>query len=242
VDRNEDTDEDEEDVKDPDGTEDEDDVEEGIRLDDVAGYDLEGPGDVDYDPGDRPSQRERFEAGLQDTMDLSEWKMPDLVDYSWYIIVYGVLMTLAVYVIVRHQFLAIYILWGGYLAALIFLAYLIVRSFNYRRRTFSKGFVLATLDLQTAVERAIEGGGRTIDFVDRPKGAFLRPLIAVYRPRGVDWTVSIEGRGHLQRKVVRVGRLVNEEQISEGSRLCLALDDEVERQGQRRKARTLFKD
>ena len=240
VDRDAENGDDEEELEGPEGLE--EDAEAGIRLDDVAGYELGTGEDGELDLGDRPSQRERFEAGLQDTMDLSDWRMPDLVDYSWYIAVYGLLIALAVYIIIRYQFLAIYVLWGGYLVALLFLAYLIARSFSYRRRTFSKGFVLATLDLELAVERAIEGAGRTIDYVDRPKGAFLRPLIAVYRPRCVDWTVSIEGRTHLQRKVVRVGRLVDEEQVAEGSRLCLALDEEVDQQGQRRRSRSLFKE
>ena len=197
------------------------------------------PVDEPWDEGVEPTQRERLEEGLQDTMNLRTWRMPSARDYFWYLVVYGTLITLAVGVIWRFQRVGIYILWGGYLATLVVLAFLILRSFTYRRMTYSKSFSVATLDLQQAVERAIDDVGLGIDRVDRPENAFLRPIIGIYQVRKRDYTVSVEGRSHLARKVVRVGRLGSEEVREEGMRFCAALDKQMEMLAHSR-SRTLF--
>jgi hypothetical protein len=195
-----------------------------------------------YVAGSEPTQRDRLEAGLQDTLDLSNWKMPVLRDYFWYFFVYGVLIALAIYVVWRYQTLFFYLLWGGYLVVLVVLAGLIVRSLNYRRGTYSKGFDLATLDVQQAIEEATNAQGLVISYVDNPKGAFLRPLIAVYKLRGRNWTVSVEGKPQLQRKIVRVGRFHSDEEQSDGMHLCTALDASALAVMERKRSRALFKD
>jgi hypothetical protein len=210
----------------------------GGRTDDRAlpkGKPVEEP----WDEGVEPTSRERLEEGLQDTMNLRNWRMPSARDYFWYLVVYGTLIALAVWVIWRYQLVGIYILWGGYLVTLVVFAFLILRSFTYRRGTYSKSFSVATLDLQQAVERAFEEVGLGIDRVDRPENDFLRPIIGVYQVRKRDYTVSVEGRSHLARKVVRVGRLGSEEVRVEGMRLCAALDRQMELLTQSR-SRSLF--
>ncbi len=214
---------------------------EGILLSaEDPGYSIRVPG---VDPGVvgvAPTQSERMESGLQDTLDLSEWKMPSIRDYFWYLVVYTLTMALAVSVIWRFQQLWAYVLWGGYLVTLVIFASLIVRSLNYRRGTYSKDFHLSTLDLQQAVEAALDDVGIRIDRVERPRGVFLRPMIAVYKLERTDFTINVEGRSHLRRKVVRVGRFRDDGSLEKGIRFCHALDNEVDVACQERASRKLF--
>jgi hypothetical protein len=177
---------------------------------------------------------------MQDSLDLSEWKMPSFRDYFWYLVVYTFTIALAVQVIWWYQQLWAYVLWGGYLVTLIVLVGLILRSLNYRRGTYSKYFNLSTLDLQQTVESALDNVGIRIDRVERPRGVFLRPMIAVYNLQRTDFTVNVEGRSHLRRKVVRVGRFGGTESLEKGMRFCQALDEEVEVFSRGRASRKLF--
>jgi hypothetical protein len=208
--------------------------------DDDTGMDLMlsgGRGDLE---GVDPSPRERVEAGLQDTLDLRDWKMPAARDYFWYLFVYTVLITLAVLVIYRYRMLWAYVLWGGYLATMLVLAALIVRSMNYRRGTYSKGFNMSTLELQQAIDEAVEDVGLKVELMEEPEDAFLRPMIAIYRLRGVAFTVNVEGRPHLKRKVVRVGRFPTEEDLERGHSFIDSLDDHAEKASSQRRSRSLF--
>lgn len=207
-----------------------------------AGFDIRIPGvDPDLD-GLEPTQRERFEEGLQDTLDLRDWKMPALRDYFWYLVVYTSLIALAVMVILRYRMLWAYVLWGGYLVTLVILASLILRSLKYRRGTYSKSFSLSTLDIQQAVEDAVEDVGLDIERLEQPEGLFLRPMIAVYILEGQDFTVNVEGRPHLRHKVVRVGRFYGHEDLEKGRRLCNALDERVDLICEGKRRRTLFQE
>ena len=207
-----------------------------------SGFDIRIPGvDPDLD-GLEPTQRERFEEGLQDTLDLRDWRMPELRDYFWYLVVYTTLIALAVLIIWRYRMLWAYVLWGGYLVTLVVLASLIVRSLKYRRGTYSKSYVLSTLDIQQAVEDAVEDVGLDIARVEQPDGMFLRPMIAVYVLEGRGFTVNVEGRPHLRRKVVRVGRFHGLEDLDEGRRLCNALDERVEVICEGKRRRALFRE
>jgi hypothetical protein len=221
--------------------EDEDEEDEGILLStEDPGYSIQVPG---VDPGVvglTPTQSERMQSGMQDTLDLSQWKMPSIRDYFWYLVVYTFTMALAVSVIWRFQQLWAYVLWGGYLVTLVLFASLIVRSLNYRRGTYSKNYNLSTLDLQQAVEAALDNVGIRIDRVERPRGVFLRPMIAVYKLERTDFTINVEGRSHLRRKIVRVGRFGDAESLEKGMRFCQALDDEVEVACHGRASRKLF--
>lgn len=214
---------------------------EGILLSaEDPGYSIQVPG---VDPGVvglTPTQSERMQSGMQDTLDLSQWKMPSIRDYFWYLVVYTFTMALAVSVIWRFQQLWAYLLWGGYLVTLVMFASLIVRSLNYRRGTYSKNYNLSTLDLQQAVEAALDDVGIRIDRVERPRGVFLRPMIAVYKLERTDFTINVEGRSHLRRKIVRVGRFGDTESLEKGIRFCQALDDEVEVACHGRASRKLF--
>ena len=216
--------------------------EEAREVADDASSDASVPVDAPDGGGIEPTHRELLEAGLQDSMDLYDWRMPSVRDYFWYFFVYGVLITFTLWVILSYQRVGIAILWWSYLATLVVLAMFIVRSFNYRRGTYSKSYSMATLDLQQVVEMAIDDVGLAIDFVDRPDVVFLRPLIGVYKIRKRDFTISIEGRSHLQRKVVRVGRFVSDEAREEGRRLCAALDRQVGVARLQRRSRKLFHD
>jgi len=217
-------------------------VQRTLVVDARAGLDIQLPGVDPEAEGVEPSAAERVEEGLADLLDLAEWRMPTARDYLWYAAVYVGAIALSVYVIVRNQELWAYVLWGGYLVIMVLLASLVVRSFNYRRGTYSKGFLLSTLDVQRAVEGAVEDVGLVVDGVETPKGAFLRPVITSYRFRLRDYTVVIEGRPHLSRKVVRVGRLSGESQLEEARRLCLAMDQQVDAIVSSKRNRTLFKD
>jgi hypothetical protein len=215
---------------------------EGVEPKEEMRFDLKAPGEEPEMAGIEPTQRERLEAGLQDSLDLREWRMPRFMDYYWYIVVYGALIALSVYVVVSYQALWAYVLWGGYLVVLVILATLIVRSLSYRRQSYSKSYCVATLDLQNSVEDAIDDVGLSVDYVDKPRGTFLRPIIAVYRISGKDYTVSVEGKSHLERKVVRVGRLKGLDLQREGLMLCHALDDKLENVCRRKRTRSLFKE
>lgn len=193
-----------------------------------------GPSDIE------PTQQERLEAGLQDTLTLTDWKMPSARDYSWYLLIYASTISLSVYVILRYRMLWAYVLWGGYLVALVIMASLIVRSLRYRRLTYSKSFYMATLDLQQAVEKAMDSLGIRIDTVERPPDVFLRPMIAEYRLIWLDFSVSIEGRSHMRRKVVRVGRFPDAGSLEMGKRFCQALDSAAADLSRDRTARRLF--
>ena len=222
-------------------SEEEEKEEDGILLSaEDPGYSVRVPG---VDPGMdglTPTQRERMEAGLQDSLDLTDWKMPSLRDYFWYIVVYTFTIALAVQVIYWYREVWAYVLWGGYLVTLLIMVGLILRSLNYRRGTYSKSYNMATLDLQQAVEEAMDDARLRSDRVERPRGAVLRPMIAVYHIERTDFTVSVEGRSHLRRKVVRVGRFTGPESLDTGRRFCNALDDEVETRFEERGARKLF--
>ncbi|MCK4970390.1 MAG: hypothetical protein KAS77_07680, partial [Thermoplasmata archaeon] len=93
---------------------------------------------------------------------------------------------------------------------------------------------------QQAVEAALDNIGIRIDRVERPRGVFLRPMIAVYKLERTDFTINVEGRSHLRRKIVRVGRFGDTESLEKGIRFCQALDDEVEVACQGRASRKLF--
>lgn len=227
-----------EDGEDEDVDEEED---EGILLSaEDPGYSIRVPG---VDPGVEgltPTHTERMQSGMQDTLDLSQWKMPSFRDYFWYLVVYTFTIALAVQVIWWYQQLWAYVLWGGYLVTLVVLVGLILRSLNYRRGTYSKNYNLSTLDLQQAIEAALDQVGIRIDRVERPRGVFLRPMIAVYKLERTDFTVNVEGRSHLRRKVIRVGRFGDTGSLEKGIQFCHALDDEVDVFCQGRTSRKLF--
>jgi len=219
----------------------EEEEDEGIPLSsEDPGYAIRVPGADPGVSGLAHTQPERMESGLQDTLDLTEWKMPSIRDYFWYLAVYTFTIALAVQVIWRFQQTWAYVLWGGYLVTLIVLVSLIVRSLNYRRGTYSKNYNMSTLDLQQAVEGALDQVRIRIDRVERPRGVFLRPMIAVYKLERTDFTINVEGRSHLRRKVVRVGRFGDPESLEKGIRFCQALDEEVDVFCQGRASRKLF--
>jgi hypothetical protein len=207
-----------------------------------TGLDIMVPGVDDGVDGVDPSVGERMEAGLQDTLDLRDWKMPSVRDYFWYIFVYTVLIVLAVQVIYRYRMLWAYVLWGSYLVTMLVLAGLIVRSMSYRRGTYSKGFTLSTLELQRAIEDALEAEGLPLDRMEQPPGAFLRPMIAVYHLDRVGFTVSVEGRSHLKRKVVRVGRFADGHERERGRAFIDSLDGQAEKVTSGRRSRSLFQE
>mgnify|MGYP006987907741 CR=1 FL=1 len=213
----------------------------GVAEED-AGLDIMVPGVDPGVDGVDPTPRERIEAGLQDSLDLSDWRMPSLGDYFWYVLVYTVLITLAVAVIYRYRMLWAYVLWGGYLVTMLALAALIVRSMNYRRGTYSKGFEMSTLEIQRAIEEALDETGLRLDRMEQDRGAFLRPMIAVYHVRDVGFHVNLEGRTHLKRKVVRVGRFPREADRQSGQRFIEALDGQAERAREGRVSRSLFRE
>ncbi|UCC93359.1 MAG: hypothetical protein JSW25_01425 [Thermoplasmata archaeon] len=209
--------------------------------DDDTGLDLMVPGVDEGVDGVDASLRERAEAGLQDTLDLTDWKMPSLRDYFWYLFVYTILIALAVQVIYNYRMLWAYVLWGGYLATMLVLATLILRSMNYRRGTYSKSFQMSTLELQQAIDDATEDAGLKLDHMEQPEDVFLRPMIAVYHMKDVEFTVNLEGRAHLKRKVVRVGRFPKGRDLDLGHRFINALDFQAEAVCKQRKTRTLFR-
>jgi hypothetical protein len=220
---------------------DDDEDDEGILLSaEDPGYSIRVPGVDPSVEGIAPTQAERMQSGMQDSLDLAQWKMPSIRDYFWYLVVYTFTIALAVQVIWWYQQLWAYVLWGGYLVTLVVLVALIVRSLNYRRGTYSKNFNMSTLDLQQTVETALDNVGIRIDRVERPRGVFLRPMIAVYILERTDFTINVEGRSHLRRKVVRVGRFGDDESLEKGIRFCHALDDEVDVFSQGRASRKLF--
>jgi hypothetical protein len=210
--------------------------------DDDTGLDIMVPGVDEGFDGVDPSPRERVEAGLQDTLDLRDWKMPSVRDYFWYLFVYTVLIALAVQVIYRYRMLWAYVLWGGYLVTMLVLAALIVRSMNYRRGTYSKSFSMSTLELQQAIDSAVDDVGLEVDRMEQPEGAFLRPMIAVYHLVGVGFTINLEGRSHLKRKVVRVGRFPSKEDLGHGQRFIDSLDSQADRVSSARRSRALFQE
>jgi hypothetical protein len=208
--------------------------------DDDTGLDIMVPSlDMGMDGLDA-SMRERAEAGLQDTLDLRDWKMPSVRDYFWYMFVYIILITLAVQVIYNYRMLWAYVLWGGYLATMLVLAALIVRSMNYRRGTYSKSFILSTLELQQAIEDTVEEIGLEVERMEQPEGVFLRPMIAVYTFKDVGFTINVEGRTHLKRKVVRVGRFPEPNDLTHGRQFIAALDCQADKMCEKRKTRPLF--
>jgi hypothetical protein len=115
-----------------------------------------------------------------------------------------------------------------------------VRSINYRRGTYSKSFTMSTLELQRAIEDAMEAEGFRVDRMEQPEGAFLRPMIAVYHLVNVRFTVNVEGRSHLKRKVVRVGRFADSIELDRGRRFIDALDGQAEKVTRGRRSRSLF--
>jgi len=193
------------------------------------------------DEGTGASAAERLEAGLQDSLDLSSWRMPAARDYAWYIAVYGVAIFGAAYIIVRYRAVWAYTIWGSYLAVLIVLAALLVRSLDYRRSMLSKRFEASTLDLQTAVEAALREVGVGIASAEAGGGGFLHPLITTYRLDKRGYVVRVEGRAHHERKTVSVGRLVERRELFEGQRFSAALDCEIERICRERVPRALFR-
>jgi hypothetical protein len=209
-------------------------------VDDDTGLDIMVPGVVEGIDGVEASLSERAEAGLQDTLDLSDWKMPSIRDYFWYLFVYTVLIALAVQVIYSYRMLWAYVLWGGYLVTMLVLASLIVRSMNYRRGTYSKSFVMSTLELQQAIEDATDELGLEVERMEQPEGIFLRPMIAVYHLKDVGFTINLEGRAHLKRKVVRVGRFPSGGDLSMGRKFISTLDCQAEEVCKMRKTRSLF--
>ncbi len=211
-------------------------------ADEDSGLDIVVPGVIEGVDGIEPSRRERAEAGLQDTLDLRDWRMPSIRDYFWYLVVYTLLIALAVMVIYSYRMLWAYVLWGGYLVTMLVLASLIIRSINYRRGTFSKGFAMSTLELQQAIEDAVEDVGLHIDRVEQPRGVFLRPMIAVYHFIGRGFTLNVEGRVHLKRKVVRVGRFPGREDMMYGEKLIAALDCQATEVCRKRRSRSLFRE
>jgi len=187
------------------------------------------------------SSVERLEAGLQDSLDLSSWRMPAARDYAWYIAVYGVAIVGAAYVIVRYRALWAYTIWGSYLAVLIVLAFLLVRSLGYRRSMLSKRFEASTFDLQTAVETALKEVGIGIVAADAGGSEFLHPLITTYRLDKRDFIVRLEGRAHHERKTVSVGRLDDPRKLFEGQRFSAALDCALDSICKEKVPRALFK-
>jgi len=187
------------------------------------------------------SSIERLEAGLQDSLDLSTWRMPAARDYAWYIAVYGVAIVGAAYIIVRFHALWAYTIWGGYLAILVVLAALLVRSLGYRRSMLSKRFEASTFDLQAAVESALKEVGIGIVSADAGGGGFLHPLITTYRLDNREFIVRLEGRAHHERKTVSIGRLDEPGELVEGQRFSQSLDCALERICKERVSRTLFK-
>ncbi|NIP36807.1 MAG: hypothetical protein GWN18_17715 [Thermoplasmata archaeon] len=123
---------------------------------------------------------------------------------------------------------------------MLVLAALIVRSMNYRRGTYSKAFTMSTLELQQAIEEAIEDSGMEVDTMAQPEGVFLRPMIAVYALRDVGFTINLEGRSHLKRKVVRVGRFPRQADLELGLRFIEALDGQADKVCKQRLSRSLF--
>jgi len=212
------------------------------EADAEAGLDLILAGVDAHVDGVEASMRERAEAGLQDTLDLKDWKMPSVRDYFWYLVVYTSLIALAIMVIYRYRMVWAYVLWGGYLVTLLVLAALIVRSLNYRRGTYSKAFSMSTLELQQAVEDAVEDVGLRVDHMEQPEGPFLRPMIAVYYLQGRGFTINVEGKSHLKRKVVRVGRFRERDDRIMGERLLASLDDHAENASRQRLSRSLFRE
>lgn len=187
------------------------------------------------------SSIERLEAGLQDSLDLSTWRMPAARDYAWYIAVYGVAIVGAAYIIVRFHALWAYTIWGSYLAVLVVLAALLVRSLGYRRSMLSKRFEASTFDLQTAVEAALDDVGIGIASADAGGGELLHPLITTYRLDDRGFIVRLEGRAHHERKTVSVGRLDDPRDLLEGRRFSAALDCALDRICKERVPRALFK-
>ncbi|MCJ2540050.1 MAG: hypothetical protein LN414_02125 [Candidatus Thermoplasmatota archaeon] len=211
-------------------------------VDEDSGLDIMVPGVDKGVEGVDASVRERAEAGLQDTLDLRDWKMPSIRDYFWYLFVYTILIALAVQVIYRYRMLWAYVLWGSYLATMLVLAALILRSMNYRRGTYSKGFVMSTLELQQAIEDAVEDVRLKIDRMEQPEGVFLRPMIAVYHLKGRGFTINLEGRAHLKRKVIRVGRFPQHDDLFYGQELISALDCQADEMCRKRQTRSLFRE
>jgi len=207
-----------------------------------SGLDIMVPGVDEGVDGVDASVRERAEAGLQDTLDLQDWKMPSVRDYFWYLFVYTILIALAVQVIYRYQMLWAYVLWGGYLVTMLVLATLIMRSMNYRRGTYSKSFHMSTLEIQQAIEDAVEDVRLKIDRMEQPEGIFLRPMIAVYHLKGRGFTINLEGRAHLKRKVVRVGRFPQHDDLHHGQKLISALDCQADEVCRKRQTRSLFRE
>ena len=82
--------------------------------------------------------------------------------------------------------------------------------------------------------------GLRLDRMEQPPGAFLRPMIAVYHLERVGFTVSVEGRSHLKRKVVRVGRFADELELERGRAFIESLDGQAERVASDRMSRSLF--
>jgi hypothetical protein len=80
--------------------------------DEDSGLDLRIPGADGHVDGVEASMKERAEAGLQDSLDLRDWRMPSARDYFWYLVVYTVLIALAVHVIYQYRMVWAYVLWG----------------------------------------------------------------------------------------------------------------------------------
>jgi hypothetical protein len=184
---------------------------------------------------------ERMTAGLQDTLDLAEWRMPTASDYAVYAAVYGVAIVIAALIVWRNPEPLAYGIWGGYIVVLSFFAALIMRSFQYRRQMLSKRFEASTLDLSEAVQEALEDAGLSSSATEGEGGAFLHPLIATYRLEGRAYVVRVEGRAYNVRKTVSVGRLPDAAALDEARRFCSAMDRRLARLRDGKVPRSLFK-
>ena len=200
----------------------------------------EGEHEERWEFGVAPTHRDRLEAGLQDSLDLSNWNKPGLTDYFWYLLVYGGTMALAAYVIIRYQTVWAYTIWGAYLAMLVIASFFLVRSISYRRGTYSKRFEISTLDMQQAIEAAIEEMGLRVLSREGASTVFLRHLIETYAIDDRPYTVRLEGRDHLPTKTVSVGRFRDQWVRKEVRELCLALDEQVDQIRGRKVKRALF--
>ncbi len=184
---------------------------------------------------------ERVTTGLQDTLDLADWRMPTTRDYSVYAFAYGAAIVIAAVIVWRNPEPWAYWIWGGYIVVLTFFALLIVRSFQYRRQMLSKRFEASTLDLTEAVQEALADAGLATSGTDGEGGAFLHPRIATYRLEGRAYVVRLEGRAYHLRKTVSVGRLPDAVTLDEARRFCAAMDRHLALLRDSKVPRSLFK-
>ncbi len=184
---------------------------------------------------------ERLEAGLDDSIDISTWSMPSLRDYAWYLAVYGTAIAVAAYIVVRYREPWAYAIWGSYIAILLVFAALVLNSMAWRSRTLSKRFEASTLDLDEAIDGALEGVAMGAVTKQRGGGGFLHPCIITYSVEGKAFLVRLEGRSSHTRKTVSVGRLRDHATVGDARAFCTAMDAEVERVRGQKVKRSLFK-